>query len=577
MAGGFSGGPAPCDPRWLEADPIDLTEALVAGTNVIGAKVLFFGQGDGTWPIGKPGFLFWLELELEDGAKQTLVSDGDWRVFLARAWQPGRYKRFYTRALQEEFDARLYPHGWTTNSFTIDKDWLSPIELECPANKPPICSTYNDYLFDTDRSVITPAAEIRARTIPRMNEVEIPAKGLAESLWIEWLRPAEEYFEFVSLDAFRAVREPSAKELGPGEWEVQLDGKRAAALTFEFAEEMVGWPYFTIEAPAGTTVELIVQEAHEVGGPALLNTHWHSWSRLICRGGVNRFEEFDFEACRWVQLHIHGAAGRVVVRDVGMRRRIFPWPNPPAIRFNEPALQKLISASINTLNNSSLETIMDGVARERQQYTGDSSHQLHGIYMAFGEHRLPARFVTTISQGITQDGYFLDCWPAYDRYARLSEREIGLSKWGPIFDSGVQFPLDCYYHHLYTGDLETLRGPYRSLLRFAQYLSTIVGRDGLLPVENLGLPCVYIDWISRGAYERQSHKQCAFNLYAAAMLQHALAPLCRAMGENSQAESVGTLGEKLQAAAVRTFSGPGEKVVRHQPALARSGKAHPAL
>ena len=557
-------GPAPFDPRWLEADPVDLTEALVPGANVLGAQVLFYGQGDGTSPMGKPGFLFWLEIEGADGSKQNVVSDDAWRVLLARAWPPGHYKRWYLRSLQEEFDARLYPYGWTTASFVPDKDWLEPLLLECPANKPPICSNYTEYMLDTDAE--PGQAELRARSVPHMREYNVPASGLAESLWIEWLRPIEEYFEFIPPEAFRAIREPSAKEIAPGAWEVNLEGQRAAALTFVFKEEMVGWPYFTIEAPAGTVVELMVQEAHQVGGPALLNTHFDSWARFTCREGVNHFEEFDFEACRWVQLHIHGNPGRVVVRDVGLRRRIFPWPNAPRIRYSEPALQKLMEASINTLNNCALETIMDGVARERQQYSGDGAHQLHAIQFAFGEWRLPARFATTFSQGMTLDGYFLDSWPAYDRLARIFERQLHLTRWGPILDHGVEFNFDCFYYHLYTGDLDTLREPYPRLLRFAEYLAGLVGRDGLLPVEHLGVPYVWIDHI---AYLRQRHKQCAFNLYTAAMLQHALAPLCDAMRDPARAQTARTLGERIQAATVKTFWDPERRIfVINRPWLA---------
>src|SRR2546423_2047522 len=85
-------GPAPSDPRWAEADPVDLTAQLQAGTNVIGATVLYFGHGDGTWPIGKPGFLFNLEIEHADGAKENIVSDPTWQTLLCRAWTPGHYK-----------------------------------------------------------------------------------------------------------------------------------------------------------------------------------------------------------------------------------------------------------------------------------------------------------------------------------------------------------------------------------------------------------------------------------------------------------------------------------------------------
>ena len=99
-------GPAPADPRWPEADPVDLSAHLQAGTNVIAVTVLYYGHGDGTWRIAKPGFLFRLELEDAGGAVQGVASDPTWLAHLCRAWAPGHYKRWYLRSLQEEFDAR---------------------------------------------------------------------------------------------------------------------------------------------------------------------------------------------------------------------------------------------------------------------------------------------------------------------------------------------------------------------------------------------------------------------------------------------------------------------------------------
>jgi hypothetical protein len=95
-----------------------------------------------------------------------------------------------------------------------------------------------------------------------------------------------------------------------------------------------------------------------------------------------------------------------------------------------------------------------------------------------------------------------------------------------------------------------LREPYPRLLRFARYLQGLIGTDGLLPVENLGIPSVWIDHI---AYQRQRHKQCAFNLYAAAAMEHALGPLCRAFGQASPAEAVEQFGRELVEAAVGRF------------------------
>jgi hypothetical protein len=188
------------------------------------------------------------------------------------------------------------------------------------------------------------------------------------------------------------------------------------------------------------------------------------------------------------------------------------------------------------------------------------------VHLAYGETRLPARFLTTFSQGMTKDGYFLDCWPAYDRLARLMERQLDLTGWGPILDHGVGFNFDCWHHWQYTGDLDALREPYPRLLRFAEYLRGCVGRDGLLPVAGLGIPSVWIDHV---AYTQQRHKQCAFNLYAAAMLAHALEPIARAFGDVRSSEAAAKFGRSLLEAAVRTFWSPEQRLfVNNLPWLA---------
>jgi len=562
-------GPAPCDPRWTEADPVELTDHLQSGENALAVTVLFYGAGDGTWPLGKPGFLFWLEIEQADGRVERLVSNAAWQALLCRAWPPGHPKRWYLRALQEEFDARLFPHNWSRPDFQTDSHWLPAMPMNGSPNKPALATNYPEYALDIGGG---PAdTQLRPRSIPLLQESLVSAARLAESCWLEWRITPQDYFDFRVPDAYKAQRGDLAVETAPGQWRVELDGNRGAALIFEFTDQIVGWPGFTIEAPAGTIIELLVHEAHAIGGPPLLNTHFDSWTRFTCREGRNEFETFDFESLRWLQLHIHHAKGPAIISDVHIRRRVFPWPNQPQLRTSEPGLQRLFDASINTLNASAQETLMDGGGRERQQYSGDCGHQLHAIHLAFGERRLVARYLTTFSQGLTKEGFFLDCWPAYDRLARLVERQFDLSGWGPILDHGVGFVLDCWHHYNYTGELEALREPYPRLLRFAQYLQKSTGSDGLLPVENLGIPSVWIDHI---AYQQQRHKQCAFNLYSAAAMEHALAPICRAFGDSNQAEAVQQFGRELRQATVRQFWSPERRLfVNNLPWLAQERNA----
>jgi alpha-L-rhamnosidase len=542
-------GPPPADPRYSEADPVDLSSVLTTGENVIGANVLFYGYGDGTWPVGKPGFIFYLKLTFDDNSEQLIISDNSWSCHLARSWKPGQYKRWYLRSLQEEFDARKYPFGWDTYSFMLDNSWIKVVELRGSAAQTALSSSSSDYMYDS--SSANTVTELRKRTIPMILESGQFSMKLMEACEIRWKRPSEEYFEMIVPDAYEVTAELSARADGP--WEFSLDSDKAIALTFVAHEQMVGWPFFNINAPAGTTIELMVQEGHNLykeGGPAIINNHHHSWTRFICTEGENYFETYDFESIKWIQLHIHGAKGKIVVAKPGIRRRMYDWPNPPKVQTSDKDLQKIIDACLNTTYNNSLDTIVDGMGRERQQYSGDIGHMLHVLYRVFGEQQLPARYLNTYSQGITLDGFFLDAWPAYDRLNRLAQRQLNLTKWGPLLDHGVGFNFDCYHHYLYTGDLTELEEVWPRLERFFKYLKSIVGEDGLLPVEDIGIPAV---WIDHDAYKLQRHKQCAFNLYSIAMLKYAFGPLAKAHDKGTLAREAAAFGDELFSKLVSKY------------------------
>lgn len=545
-------GPAPSDPRWPEADPVALTEVLHPGDNVLGITVLYFGHGDGTWPLGRPGFLFWLKLQFPDGSEELVTSDNTWQTHLCRAWEPGRFKRWYLRALQEQFDARLYPYGWNLTKFSSDANWLNAVCLEGSPNKPALATNYKDYLYVLERG--PEDSELHPRSIPLVHESLVPVKRLGESLWIQWRRSPLEYFENRTPESFRVERTPSAVPIGTDRWHVHLEPGRAALMTFELTEQVAGFPYFTITAPAGTTVDLMTQEGHQLGGePLLYTTTNYGWARFICREGVNHFECFDHECLRWIQLHVLGE-GMVTVDSVGVRRRLFPWKYDPVIKTDEPPLQRLFDANINTILNAAADQFVDAIGRERQQYSGDCAHQVATALLVFGDKRLPARYLRTWGQGQTLEGYFLDCWPAYDRLERIAQRQMNLSTFGPILDHGVQFGLDVWNHYQITGDLEPVAECCPRMLRFTDYLTGLINRDGdgLLPVTDLGVPCVFLDFDAY-SFRLQRRKQCSFNLYVAAMLDHALAPMCEAVRDYRSAAEVRKISKDLLNAAVKRF------------------------
>jgi hypothetical protein len=151
--------------------------------------------------------------------------------------------------------------------------------------------------------------------------------------------------------------------------------------------------------------------------------------------------------------------------------------------------------------------------------------------------------------GQTTDGFFLDCWPAFDRLNRLAQRQVGATPWGPLLDHGVTLVYDAWRHHRETGETDVLLDLYPRFVRFADYLLARRGKDGLLPVEGWGVPAVWID----NCFPRPRQKQCAFNLFTAAILNTALAPIAALAGDPAGEKRWGAAAGALHAATVGRF------------------------
>ena len=545
-------GPAPSDPRWQEADPVDLAPYLQKGSNTLAVEVCFFGSGDGTTPIGKPGLL----LNAEVGG-QRLVTDASWLCTVPGSWEPGKYKRWFLRSLQECFDAREYPYGWTEPGFAPDSRWLAA-RVCGRGDRPSICNAYRDYLWESRNN--RPDVELRERSVPLLRETCVNHPVLRETALIDWKVPAQNYFDFAMDGDSFTVSDAQVLDGGVRDsvFVIAPQEGKTVSYVFSFDQQGVGFPYFTIDAPAGTVVEMLVHEAHEPGASAILNTHFHSWTRFVCKEGVNRFETFDFESYRWVQFLIRNFDRPVTLSGIGMRRRTYPWDMVPAISVQDDTLQRLLDATVNTLNNCAQETIVDGMARERQQYSGDGGHQIHALYQFFRPESLLTRYINTFSQGSTLEGYFMDSWPGWDRMVRIFERELQLTAWGPILDHSIGFCFDVYNYYLYTGRKENLTEVFPRLEKFYGYLKSLTNpEDGLVPSEGLGMCSVYMD---QKAYRNDREKQLALNLYIAAMCRYALAPLCDVFDAPQLKEDVLAYGESVREACVRRFWDSEQKV-----------------
>jgi alpha-L-rhamnosidase len=524
-------GPAPCDPRFLERDPFEIKTHLQTGKNVIAVLVLSFGQGEGTYVPGKPGLQ--VSLELPQG---TLTTNPSWKVHRARSYKAGTPKRWYLRALTEEFDARVHPHGWTALDFD-DKDWLSANELDVKVDKPPITGSAPT-IFDFQASEDT--VSLPLREIPMMLEQPISAT-LLQAGNVDWKVPQEEFFDCYTKDAYSitVTEKPDRVILNATGHETKSN-----LLTFSLEYEVAGFPFISVNAKAGTVLDILWAECQHPEKILLEQPRLNSRARVICKEGVTKWEALDFEAVKFLQVIASNTDDAVEILDIGVKRRVYPFERNCDFRSSDAVMNDFMKASERTLELVSQETTVDNVVRERQQYEGDGGHTKTALYYAKGEYRLPKRTLTTFAQGQTQDGYFLDCYPAWDRLERTWQRSLGFTEWGPILDHGLGFALRVAEYYLFSGDKETLEYLYPHLLKQDAYLQSIEQKDGLLPVENIGVPSV---WIDTTGFESQQDKHASFNLYYGGVLKESLAKIARWLGDETSALNFEARAKKIFA------------------------------
>ena len=531
-------GPAPADPRWEEADCFDVTERLHIGENELAFTVCYFGNGDGTWVGGNPGLIFKLEIQYDNGDSELIISDKDTVSAIDKSHPAGQHKRWFLRALQEVYDA------------TKENDIRYTPSMELPGrpDKPSMFNGYGDYLHDFSPGEAE-KCYIRYREIPVLKEEFLKGK-LSERGTVLWKRDPEDWFSFRVPDSFEISEGLDLQESGQ-EYIVEMPEGRAAFLTFVLPEQGVGFIDFEIEAPEGTIVEAMVQESHDKACTLWLDTYFYSWTRFICKEGYNHFRSFDTESFLYLQLHIRNAKGKVRLKNVGELRRTYPTQKPAVLSVADKKIQKVFDAAINTLRNSAIETFTDGMARERQQYSGDGSHQVMGFAYLYGaKEPIVRRYFETLTDGITSDGYFMDCWPGSDRMERIAQCQMGQTIWPPILDHTFQL---IEYTHLYwfwTSDEYILQKTYKSYLRFFDFVCGMIEDDGLLPVEGMKKVSVWIDHVT---FKKQRDKRCVYNLYFAGSMRDHLAPICEHFHDFDKAKQIRETTRSIIENTIKTY------------------------
>jgi len=529
---GFVGrGPVRCSPLFQRFDSYDLKSHLRTGPNIIGVLVhtygvdtAFYETTQGMWqPTFGDGGL-WCEGAVDDG-QVTLDSSEDWRCLETPAWgrdlllsEPSDLEQFAAGFI-EDFDANLFPANWLQSSFS-DAHWDHARALVSGGGGPEA---------RLGGMEVRPFPVLIPRGIPVLTDYRVAAQRV---VWVRALRPDptlppvhRPYREaFLELEASLLQKPDDLLKLQAGEAVLVTRPDRDVTILLDFGRIMTGRPWFDVEAHGGEVIEIVCAEC--------LPGEWSSsglsaearptprhgmrletnFCRYTARGGRQTFERFEWGAVRWMQIVIRNAPAGVRFHGLGVNVWNYPVETRGRFQSSDPLLDRLWTVGAYTLRQCMHDAWEDCPSREQRQWLGDVAVENLVGWAAFGPSvaALTAKFLEQAAESQRPDGLT-------QMFAPGDHKTNG----NLIPDWTLHWILVAGDHWRLSGDLQTIRRIFPSILKALAWFEHFIGPSGLLA----DLPYWrFIDWagVGRDGESATLNAQLAGAYKTAAMLANAL-------------------------------------------------------
>ena len=226
------------------------------------------------------------------------------------------------------------------------------------------------------------------------------------------------------------------------------DIPQGAVILAKLPEEISGFLQFSIEAPAGTVIDLAHGE-HIADSRVRARIGARNFAdRFICKEGINHFElPFRRIAAMYLELHISMQNHQsVTLHNIGVNSWELPLEASAEFSTADQVLMDLEDRSIRTLKLCMHEHYEDCPWREQALYTYDSRNQMLYGYYLWGNYDYAAASLDLWRGSLQSSGHLNLCAPS--RTASVI----------PIYS--FIYPVQLKEHLLYSGDKSCARRNY---------------------------------------------------------------------------------------------------------------------
>ena len=514
-------GPARCSPLFQRYDTYDIAHQLRPGRNTIAVLIRVFGKDtswyektEGLWhPVFGDGGL-WVSGAAETASGPISFStDLDWKCLESEAWVKDTPEANHGLGFIEVLDGRKLPANWKEPDFD-DSAWDSVQILEAGGGGP-------EAFF----------GGIVSKPFPHLvpNGLKLLAEEWAQPDRIWWSKEAEP-LQGAALED-EAYSEPlypletaevsGLEDLiaGTGSAFVRTTTDRGVSILFDFGKLTTIYPVLEIEAKGGEIIDIAVNEKlpdeWEPDGPApdsrvarrpILGLDAHL-SRYIARPGTQRFERFEWQAVKWMQITIRNAKDGVTLKKVGGIQTHYPAEPRGTFSSSNPFLTKLWETGRYTLQLCMHDGWEDCPSREQRQWLGDATVENLVGHAAFGPDitALNAEYLRKAAESQRPDGLT-------QMFAPGNHGTNGLL----IPDWTLQWILNAGDHLRLTDDIDTIAEIFPSIQKALTWFERSRGPSGL--VANMAY-WHFMDWSGVG----RAGEACTLNAQLAGCYTQAAA------------------------------------------------------
>ncbi len=478
-------GPARGPVFWGYYDEFNVAKYLKPGSNVVAAEVRWLDAPMG-WFREPPGAQahggLLCQLQIENGAdKEVIATDTSWKAHEDASMRWGQPRMNGALPEIEVTDGALAEPAWDQSDFD-DTHWL-PVEI--------ISGQSDQTVLPLD-----PFAHMERRPMRYPIEIEIAPAKVMDAGWTTSGPAANAEEDNTTGNHIPASATAALSKLGsfisvePHHSDLSMVGNRdalihtgagrmatlapthgtgaASYIIFDMGKEVDGYPELTMDAPAGTVVELGWSEMRTKEGNVAADQPGGNYvARYFTRQGPQTWRLWGWHGMRYLEVRVTGNTTPIHLH-VGLIFSTANLQRAGSFESSDPLLNKLWQMGAYTFQLCTFDGTMDCPTREQREWVGDGEVELQVNDAVNNNPDVDRKFLLDAARDQRQDG------------AIPSVAASGQSEEWVIDDYIFSFVNAAHWYYLETGDGDLMNTIYPNIVRAMMWFQDFRQPDGML-------------------------------------------------------------------------------------------------